>query len=536
MVDTSYLPARTDTAVRDLTAGDLLREAASAEPDQVALIACAPERPIRQWTYRELFTDATRAAQWLLTKFEPGEHIAVWAPNEAEWILLQYGAALAGVVLVTANPALRAGELEYVLTQSESVGLAYSDSFRGTDMAAIAAEVLQRAPRIRHTIRLETWYEQLQRFDGSDSSLPTVEPTSAAQVQFTSGTTGFPKGALLHHRGLVNAATYMVQRAQFPHRGVWATALPLFHTGGCAMSVLGTAAHQGTLVICQLFDPALVLSAIEQHKADLYTGVPAMLRALLAHPAFDTFDLSSVKVVLSGGDVTPAELVHEVEKKFQARMSVVYGQTELSPVITQTSPDDPPEDRCHTVGRPLPNVEISLRSPGGTEPVPVGQEGEICARGYQAMLGYFGMPEQTRETIDSDGWVHTGDLGVLDEHGRLRVTGRIKDMIIRGGENIYPREIETLIAQHPEVSRAVVVGIPDDQWGEIVAAIIEPADAAHPPSSRQLRELVRSRLAPAKTPRDWYLAGPKPTTATGKLQKFVLRDQVTNGTLKRLPN
>ena len=536
MTGTSYLSARTDAKIFDLTAGDLLREIAVAEPDRTALIACAPGQPARVWTYGELLDDSNRAAQWLLTKFRPGEHIAVWAPNVPEWILLQYGAALAGLVLVTANPALRAGELDYVLRQSKSVGIAYSNSFRGAEMAAVAEQVRGRLPQVREAIRFETWYSELQDFDAPQQPLPTVEPAAAAQLQYTSGTTGFPKGALLHHRGLITAAAYVHERARFPHHGVWATALPLFHTAGCGISVLGTATSHGTVVICQLFDPTLVLTALQEHRADLYAGVPAMLRGLLAHPEFDTFDLSTVKVALSGGDTVPPDLVLEVEHRFGAQVSVVYGQTELSPVITQTGPDDSLEDKCRTVGRPLPNVEISILEPGNDRPTTIGEQGEICARGYQAMLGYFEMPEQTAQTIDAHGWVHTGDLGVLDDRGYLRITGRMKDMIIRGGENIYPREIEAVLADHPAVASAVVIGVPDQHWGEIVAAIIEPRDPARLPTSKELHELVRSRLAPAKAPRDWYLAGQMPTNAMGKLQKFVLRNQITDGSLDQLPS
>ncbi|MFF6804168.1 AMP-binding protein [Streptomyces sp. NPDC012616] len=531
----SYLPAQTGAEILDLTAGALLRDVAEAEPDRRALIACAPGQSARVWTYRELFDEANRAAQWLLTKFRPGEHVTVWAPNVPEWILLQYGAALAGLVLVTANPALRAGELEYVLRQSKSVGIAYSDSFRGTDMAVIAEQVRRQVPQVREAIRFDTWHTELQTFDGPPQQLPQVEPTAAAQLQYTSGTTGFPKGALLHHRGLITAAHYVHQRAHFPRHGVWATALPLFHTAACGMSVLGAATSHGTVVICRQFDPTLVLSTIEEYRADLFAGVPAMLLGLLAHPEFDSFDLSSVQVALSGGDAVPPDLVHEVERRFGARFSTVYGQTELSPIITQTSPDDSIDDKCDTVGRPLPNVEIRLVEPGGNRPVPIGAQGEICARGYQAMLEYFDMPEQTQDTIDAEGWVHTGDLGILDERGYLRVTGRMKDMIIRGGENIYPREIEAVLAGHPGVAQAVVVGVRDKQWGETVAAVIEPRDAANPPSATELHELVRRHLAPAKTPKDWYVTAQIPSNAMGKLQKFVLRDQISDGALKQLP-
>nr|WP_240942460.1 AMP-binding protein [Planosporangium thailandense] len=535
-MNTSYWPADTGEAIVDLTAGDLLREVAHAEPDRRALIAVAPGEEARVWTYRELLADAERAAQWLLTKFEPGEHITVWAPNVPEWVILQYGAALAGLVLVTANPALRAGELEYVLRQSKSVGIAYVDAFRGTDMASIVSDVRSRVPHLREAIRLSTWGAELRAFAGPQRPLPGVAPTDAAQLQYTSGTTGFPKGALLHHRGLITNAYHVHVRAQFPRHGVWATALPLFHTAGCGMSVLGTAASRGTLVLCQLFDPTLILESLQEWKADLYAGVPAMYVGLLSHPDFDAYNLSSVRITASGGDTVPAALVTEVERRFTSRFTTVYGQTELSPIIAQTSPDDAPQDKCDTVGRPLWQVEVKIVDPINGHALPVGGSGEICARGYQAMLGYFDMPEQTSQTVDADGWLHTGDLGVLDERGYLRVTGRLKDMIIRGGENIYPREIEAVLVTHPKVVNAVVVGVPDERWGEVVAAVIQPRDEDKPPSGTELHDFVRERLAPNKTPKTWYLTTGLPTNAMGKLQKFRLREQILDGTLRQLPS
>lgn len=531
---TSAVPASTDEKILDLTTGDVLVQAARDCGERRALIALAPQAQPRTWTYAELLEDARRAAHWLLGRFTPGDRIVVWAPNDPEWVILQYGAAMAGLVLVTANPALRAGELEYILRQSEAVGIAYSDEFRGTDMAAIAEEVRARVPAVQQVVRFRDWYEQLQAVTDVDRELPHVDPGSAAQLQYTSGTTGFPKGALLHHRGLVTNAHYVHRRAQFPRHGTWVTPLPLFHTAGCGLSVLGNAISRGTLVLCRQFDPKLVLNALQDWKADVYAGVPAMYVGLLSYPEFSSYDLSSVTVTMSGGDAVPPELIAQVEEKFGARFSTVYGQTELSPIVTQTSPDDPDEQRRNTVGRPLWNVELKIVDPSDGSTVPVGTEGEICARGYQTMLGYFQMPEETRKTIDADGWLHTGDLGVLDENGYLRVTGRIKDMIIRGGENIYPREIEAVLATHPQVGTAIVVGLPDEQWGEVVAAAIQPKDERAVPTKDELHAFVRERLAPAKTPKHWYLASQLPTNAMGKLQKFRVRDQILDGQLTAL--
>jgi acyl-CoA synthetase (AMP-forming)/AMP-acid ligase II len=541
----SYLPADVTVGILDLTVGGLLREASSEEPARTALIEVTPlggpamvegvPTSPRRWTYAELLAEAEQAAQWLLTKFAPGEHVCVWAPNIAEWVILQYGAALAGLVLVTANPALRSAELEYILNQSKSVGIVYVDTFRGTDMAAIIDAVLPRTSRVREAIRFATWNSEVRGFTGQERSLPTVLPTDAAQVQYTSGTTGFPKGAMLHHRGLITNAAFVHRRAEFPRFGVWATALPLFHTAGSGMSVLGTAASRGTLVLIHLFEPKLVLEALQDWKADLFGGVPAMYAGLLANPDFDKYDLTSVMVTASGGDAVPSAMIREVERRFGSRFTTVYGQTELSPILAQTSPHDTDDDRYTTTGRPLWQAEIKIVDAGSGLTVSNGEQGEICARGYQLMLGYFDMPDETRQTIDAEGWLHTGDIGTLDSRGYLRVTGRLKDMIIRAGENIYPREIEANLIAHPGVAGVAVIGVTDEVWGESIVAIVIPADPAKPPPQEDLRQFVRQHLAPHKTPQHWYLASALPANSMGKIQNYLLRDQVSSGSLPELP-
>jgi fatty-acyl-CoA synthase len=300
------------------------------------------------------------------------------------------------------------------------------------------------------------------------------------------------------------------------------------------MSVLGTAASRGTLVLVHLFDPTLVLSAIQDWKVDLFGGVPTMYKALLAHPELDSFDLSSLQITASGGDAVPANLIREAEESFGTRFTTVYGQTELSPIVAQTSPEDPEEKRLTTTGRPLWHVEVKVVNPQDGATAVCGQEGEICVRGYQKMLGYFEMPEQTAQTIDADGWLHTGDLGSIDGDGFLRVTGRLKDMIIRGGENIYPREIEAALANHPGVANIAVIGLEDEEWGETVAAIVVPSDSDAPPTSAELHRYAREHLAPHKTPKAWFVVSALPANNMGKIQKFVLRDRASAGTLAEL--
>ena len=529
----SVFPADTSRPVWDISVGELLRQAAADVPQRPVLISIATDRDPRTWTYAELLDDAEHAAAWLLQRFQPGDHIAVWAPNLPEWVVLQYGAALAGMVLVTANPALRGGELAYVLRQSRAVGVAYAESFRGTDMASLMQEVLPRLPASVVAVPFTGWLDQIRAVTVAAARLPVVDPSSATQIQFTSGTTGFAKAAVLRHMAMVTNAAYVRARGNSPEHATWVSAMPLFHTAGCGMAGMGTLTQRGTLVLAESFDPGLMLQAVGQYRADVLIGVPAMLNALLAHPDLDAYDVNSLQLVMSGGDSVPPAQVEACERTFGVGFSTVYGQTELSPIVTQTSPDDTIEDNRSTAGRPLWNVDVAILDAAG-QAVPVCSEGEICARGYQRMIEYLDMPEATSATIDSDGWLHTGDLGQMDARGYVTVTGRLKDMIICGGENIYPREIEDVLHQHPAVANAVVLGLQDPDWGESVAAVIQLQSDTETPTVPQLREFVRARLAPHKTPRSWYVSGTLPINAMGKLQKFRLRDQIQANELQSL--
>jgi len=534
----SYWPADTTRPVLDLTAGDALREAAREAPGRTALVEVVPDGMAslvgadatnRRWTYAELLAEAENCAHWLLESYKPGERVCIWAPNVPEWVFVQYGAALAGLVLVTANPALRAGELRYELRQSQAVGLIHVDHFRGTDMAAVVGEV---SNEVRETFCMAGW-QTIVRGKSRSGALPVVKPGDPAQVQYTSGTTGEPKGALLPHRGLVTNAYYVAARAGL-NGGVFVSPMPLFHTAGSAMSVLGCVTTRSTYVLPLLFDPELVLAAMERERGNLTLGVPTMLIALLEQQRKSKHDLSSLRTALCGGAPVPVELLRRVEEGLGCDLTPVYGQTELSPIVCQTSPDDTLEDKANSSGRPLWQVEVRVVDPASGEILPSGLEGEIQARGYQSMIGYFDMPKATAETIVADGWVRTGDLGTMDDRGYVQITGRLRDMIIRGGENIYPREIEAVLFEHPSVADVAVFGIPHDHWGEVIGAAVRASNPDAPPTVSELQAHCRAALAPFKLPTEWFICTEFPLTGSGKVQKFRLREQLQTGVLTRL--
>lgn len=532
----SYWAADLSRPVLDVAIGEVLAEAAAQEGDRPALVEVVPngmDSPVgaastsRSWTYAQLDDDARRCASWLLTQFKTGDHICVWAPNVPEWIVLQYGAALSGLVLVTANPALKASELEFVLQQSQSVALFHLDAFRGVDTGAVARSFASAELRC---ISFSGWLDKVRRTD--IGALPRIDPGQPAQIQYTSGTTGRPKGALLHHRGLITNASYVAARAGLDH-SVLLSPMPLFHTAGSIMSVLGCLNSRSTLVLPLLFDPGTVLDAIAHTRADTLFGVPTMLLAVIDAQLQAPRDLSSLRVAASGGAQVPPELHRRIHDALKLPLLTVFGQTELSPIVSQTSIDDPDEQRIHSVGRPLWNVEVRIVDPNGDRVVGIGVEGEIQVRGYQTMLGYFNAPQETSETITADGWLRTGDLGAMDEAGYLRITGRLKDMIIRGGENIYPAEVEACLLRHPAVADISVFGAPDDKWGEVVAAAVRLVPDV-PVTATELSAFCKTEIAPHKAPTVWYACTGFPLTASGKIQKFRLRDAAVEGELQRL--
>jgi long-chain acyl-CoA synthetase len=524
----SYLAGPSDGEIEEITVGDALRRAAALWPDKTAFVEASADGAIgRSWTYKQLLADAERLALALLTRYAPGERICVWAPNSLEWVLLEFAAGLAGLTLVTANPAYRPRELKFVLEQSRSVGLFMVREYRGNPMAEIAAEVAAELADLREVVDV-TDPAALFRRGAGERPLPHVRPNDPAQIQYTSGTTGFPKGAVLHHRGILNNARITLIQAGVRIGDVVMNYMPMFHTSGCGLLTLGTAQMGCKTIICSLFNPPIILGLMESQRVEMSGGVPTMLIALLEAQAAQPRDLSSIRVMFTGGAMVAPETVRQVTSVFGCSFSTVFGQTESSPVVTQTLPTDTLEDTTDTVGRPMPHTEISIRDANTNAVVGVGRVGEICARGYCVMLGYNDNPEANAKAIDADGWLHTGDLGTMDARGCVRVTGRVKEMIIRGGENLFPAEIENILLEHPDVAEVAVVGVPDPHWGESVACFVRPAAGADLDVA-SLRAHCRANLAPQKTPAHWIAMTEWPMTGSGKIQKFVLRDRFVAG-------
>src|SRR5215469_589586 len=525
---TSYWPADTSESVLGTTVGSVLRAAAAADPSALAMVGGLPDPAARRrWTYGDLLAEAERAARALTLRFAPGERVAVWAPNLPEWIVLEYAAALAGLVLVSVNPALRPAELAYVLNQSGAAGIFLVPEYR-SPMARFLDEVRPDIPALREVIFLTEWDEFLNTAPG-DAALPDVEADDIAQIQYTSGTTGFPKGAELHHRGLTNNARFYAKRLGLRPGDTYVNPMPMFHTSGCAMGVLGACQSLAVHVPVLAFDPALMLELCETERAAVFGGVPTMMIAMLEHPDMDKRDLSSLRVAISGGSPVPPGLVRTVEQRLGVRFSIVFGTTECSPLLTQVRPDDDADKRAETLGTPLPQTEVQVTDVLTGETVAPGQVGELCARGYLVMRGYHDAPEATAQAIDAEGWYHTGDLASMDSDGYLRIEGRVKDMIIRGGENIYPREIEDVLFSHPGVAESAVVGVPDEKWGEVVAAFVRVAPDQPSPTPEELRAHCREHLAPFKTPLHWIFVDAFPMTPSGKIQKFRLVEQLELG-------
>ncbi len=526
----SYWPATTEVALNRVTCGEVLRHAAAIRPTHLALI----EHDLsisrrRAYTYGELLSHAEQTSRALLKRYPNGGHIAVWGGNCAEWVMLQYGVALAGMVLVTVNPAVRTAELAYLLRQSRARAVFHAREYRGVTLAELVAQACRDEALTVDAFVLD----ELLAFAASGdprTALPVVLPEAPAMIQYTSGTTGRPKGALLNHFSITNNARLMAIIKELNAETVNLAVAPLFHTAGCVANVLGTAQAQGTMVLPPAFDAEHMLTLIERERVTYGFGVPTMLIAMLEAQTRNPRDLNSLQVVFSGATTVPIDLVQRVETQFNVRLIIGYGQTETSPAITHTRLTDNTRDKSETIGQAIPQVEIKIIDPATGATLPVDQPGELCTRGFLVMMGYFEMPEATAATIDAEGWLHTGDLCTMDSRGYCRITGRLKDMIIRGGENIYPREIEEVLFTHPAVSEVAVFGVPDDYWGESVGAAVTWRDS--PVTGDALREFVLARLARHKAPTAWFALPQIPATASGKLQKFKLVEMVRGGELE----
>ncbi|MGV0819059.1 class I adenylate-forming enzyme family protein [Martelella sp. AMO21009] len=532
ILETSHWPAWGGLDLQEITLGEALRRTAERAPDRIALIEGLHEGG-RRWSYAEMLRDAERMARALLQRFRPGERVAFWAHNLPEWLPVLYGCALAGLVLVTVNPAYRRRELHYVLAKSRAAGLFVNDSYRGHDLETTARKAAADLPDLREIIPLREVAAMLAEGTAA-APLPQVAPRDPTVIMFTSGTTGAQKGVIFHHTGVANMTRFTQTRAGLREGGVFVNPMPMFHIGSLGHAGIGSVMLGATHVLMPEWEAEAYMRQVDRHRGTFSLLVPVMIEQVLAHPARGRYDLSSLTRLSSGASVVESRLIRETWDQLGATISNIYGQTEMQGSITGTHPDDSEEDMAETIGQPLPHMELRIADPVTGETLPIGEQGEIQTRGYQNMIGYFDMPEETAQTILPDGWLRSGDLGVMDARGFVRIIGRIKDMIIRGGENIYPREIELLLAEVPELASAAVVGVPDLRWGEQVGAVLVMRDPGAEPDVEALFALCRRELAHYKAPRLWYVARELPFTETGKLQKFRLVEMIGDGTLPLL--
>jgi len=524
----SLFPPQTNDELRDITIGGLLRETAEQFADSIAIVDIALDgSPTQQWNYGELLAISEKLAMGLASRFEPGEKVVVWAPNIPAWLFIEYACALAGLVLVTANPSFQARELRYVLEQSGAVALFRVEGFRGNPMDEIAAEAVAGNMAIREVVDLND-EEDLFAVGNRTAKLPRVAPNDPAQIQYTSGTTGFPKGAVLSHHNLLNNAQLFAARKKAHQQSVWANFMPMFHTAGCATTALGCLQTGCKMLMIKLFDAGTLARLIESERITTFFAVPTMLVGLLEVLERQDRDVNSMEVITTGGAPVAPELVRQVRERLGCNLQSAFGQTEASPMICLNHDDVTIDDVCFSAGQPLPHTSVSIRDPETGAVLPIGEVGEICARGYNVMLGYHDNEVATREALDADGWLHTGDLGKLDSRGFIYVTGRVKDMIIRGGENHFPAEIENLLIEYPSVAEVSVVGIPDDKWGEVIGAFIR-TEVNLPLDIASLRSYCREHLSPQKTPTIWRRVETFPLTGSGKIQKFKVRENFVAG-------
>ncbi|MGW9073721.1 AMP-binding protein [Streptomyces yangpuensis] len=528
----SYTSGVGDVPLLGDTIGENLDRTVHRFPDRDALVDVAAGR---RWTYAELAADVDALALGLLDLgIAKGDRVGIWAPNRAEWTLVQYATAKIGAVLVTVNPAYRSHELEYVLRQSGIRLLAAADRFKSSDYAAMIEEVRPRCPELEFVALLEgpLWNSLLERGrEGDPADLARAQAAlsqdDAVNIQYTSGTTGFPKGATLSHHNILNNGFFVGELCHYTEQDRVCIPVPFYHCFGMVMGNLACTSHGAAMVIpAPSFDSAATLAAVESERCTSLYGVPTMFIAELAEPGFDAYDLSSLRTGIMAGSPCPVEVMREViERMGMTEVSICYGMTETSPVSTQTRADDSVERRVSTVGRVGPHLEVKVVDPGTGRTVPRGEPGELCTRGYSVMLGYWEEPERTAEAVDAARWMHTGDLAVMDEDGYLSITGRIKDMVIRGGENLYPREIEEFLHTHPDVLDVQVIGVPDAKYGEELMAWVRMRDGAEPLTPDTVRAYCAGRLAHFKIPRYVHVVEEFPMTVTGKVRKVEMRQE-----------
>lgn len=543
-------------AIVEKTVGQIVRERAAMHPTTEAYVY--PERDIRK-TYKEFDEETDRLAKAFMgIGIAKGEHIAIWSDNKREWLLSQFATGKMGGVLVTVNTSYQSAELEYLLKQSDATTLILGEEFKGTSYIDIINEVCPemktaekgavssgKLPHFKRVIvmgenqfpGIYTWSE-FEAFadrvddDQLEERFVSMEPDDVINIQYTSGTTGFPKGVMLTHRNVVNNGKLIGDTMNLSELDRLCIPVPFFHCFGCVLGTMAAVTHSTTMVIAEQFDPKRVLQMVQDEKCTGLHGVPTMFIAELNHPDFVSFDTSTLRTGIMAGSPCPIEVMKKVINDMGAsEITIAYGQTESSPVITQTRADDDIEKRVSTVGKPHAEVEVKIVDPVTGEQVPTGVPGELCTRGYHVMKGYYKNEEATRNAIDEDGWLHTGDIAVEDEDGYIAITGRIKDMVIRGGENIYPREIEEFLYQHPSIQDVQVVGVPDPKYGEELMAWVILKEGQQL-SAEELREYCQGKISRHKIPRYIEFTKEYPMTASGKIQKFKLREMSAERTEK----
>ena len=528
----SYASGVSDTPLLGDTIGDNFDRTASAFPDVDALVEVGTGR---RWTYNQLREAVDKLACGLLDAgVRTGDRLGIWAPNMAEWTLTQYATAKLGVILVNVNPSYRTHELEFVLRQAGVSTLVAASAFKTSDYEQMISEVRGNCPDLERVLIIgsDDWNAVADGGKATDrirlseiqAGLTADDPIN---IQYTSGTTGFPKGATLSHHNILNNGYYVGRLCGYTENDRVAIPVPFYHCFGMVMGNLGCTTNGATMVIpAQGFDPKATLQAVAQERCTSLYGVPTMFIAELNDPEFSSYDLSSLRTGIMAGSPCPVEVMKQVvERMGMGEVTICYGMTETSPVSTQTRADDSLDRRVSTVGRVHPHLEVKVVDPEDGRTVPRGEPGELCTRGYSVMLGYWDQPEKTAEVIDRARWMHTGDLAVMDDEGYVNITGRIKDMVIRGGENVYPREIEEFLYTHPDVLDAQVVGVPDARYGEELCAWVQLREGAPEMTAETLREFATGRLAHYKIPRYVVIVEEFPMTVTGKVRKVEMREK-----------
>ena len=534
--------------LNEKTIGEIVKEATRKFPNNEAYVY--PELGIRK-TYKEFDEETDELAKAFIgIGIQKGEHVAIWSDNKREWLLSQFGTGKMGAVLVTVNTSYQENELEYLLQQSDATTLILCESYKGTSYLDIVRSIIpeidkaekgnirsEKLPHLKRIIVMSEnenpgmykWSELLGHAESVsqevlEQAMKLLHNEDVINIQYTSGTTGFPKGVMLTHKNVVNNGQLVGDYIHLSEHDRLCIPVPFFHCFGCVMGTIASVTHGSTMVIVEQFDAGKVLQIVQDEKCTALHGVPTMFIAELNHPNFKQFDLSSLRTGIMAGSICPIEVMKKVmEDMGVSEITIAYGQTESSPVITQTKTDDAIEKRVSSVGKAHPGVEVKIIDPITGEDAPAGVPGELCTRGYLVMKGYYKNEEATKAVIDSNGWLHTGDIAVMDDEGYIDITGRIKDMVIRGGENIYPKEVEEFLYQHPSVQDVQVVGVPDPKYGEVLMAWVILKKGEHL-TSDELKEYCKGKISFHKIPSFIEFTDAYPMTASGKIQKFLLRE------------